>query len=211
MAVWSTACVETIKATFGSGSNHVSTFWGPMQVTVSRGGGDSYDNHDEVRDAGRVTRRLGVLGTLIEQLDLEIGYEVPAKEELSFWDDIHPVIRRVAQARYEGGHFADCVEAALKEINAVVKEHVKRKTNQELDGAPLMRAAFSPNKPVVVLEDVNTDSGRNTQQGYMEIYAGAMTGIRNPKAHANIVINAIRARHFIYLASLLAFKFDERL
>jgi hypothetical protein len=35
-------------------------------------------------------------------------------------------------------------------------------------------------------------------------------GIRNPKAHANITITPERAIHFLFLASLLLFKIDER-
>jgi hypothetical protein len=45
----------------------------------------------------------------------------------------------------------------------------------------------------------------------MGIFAGAMIGIRNPKAHDNIKITEKRARHFIYLASLLMHKIDERI
>jgi hypothetical protein len=34
----------------------------------------------------------------------------------------------------------------------------------------------------------------------MEIFAGAMTGIRNPKAHGVVMIGPERAIHFILLA-----------
>jgi hypothetical protein len=37
----------------------------------------------------------------------------------------------------------------------------------------------------------------------MQIFAGSMTGIRNPHAHVNWVIDAKRGRHYLYLASLL--------
>ena len=47
------------------------------------------------------------------------------------------------------------------------------------------------------------------QLGYMEIFAGTMTGIRNPKAHSNIVIDEERGTHLLYLASLLMYKLDE--
>ncbi len=43
----------------------------------------------------------------------------------------------------------------------------------------------------------------------MEIFAGTITGIRNPKAHDNIVIDEKRAIHLLYLASLLMYKLDE--
>ncbi len=74
-----------------------------------------------------------------------------------------------------------------------------------------MKTAFSPNKPIIVFDDLSTETGKNIQQGYMEIFAGAMTGIRNPKAHDNIHITENRAKHFIYLASLLMNKIDERI
>jgi uncharacterized protein (TIGR02391 family) len=176
------------------------------------GGDTSYDHHDEERDAESIQRRIGVLKTLVEQIDLEIGFEAPSATAAStFWDDIHPLIARVARHRYEARQFADCVEAALKEINSMVKDYVRRKTGEEMDGVKLMNKAFSPTSPLVVLDDLSTASGRDVQLGYMQLYAGSMTGVRNPKARANITINDVRARHFLYLASLLAYRFDERL
>lgn len=56
---------------------------------------------------------------------------------------------------------------------------------------------------------MENESGRNVQKGYMEMFAGAMIGIRNPKAHANQTItkeDAIRKLHF---ASLLMYKIDQ--
>ncbi len=42
------------------------------------------------------------------------------------------------------------------------------------------------------------------------MYAGAMIGIRNPKAHENMVIDKSGAIHRLTFASLLMFKLDER-
>ena len=72
-----------------------------------------------------------------------------------------------------------------------------------------MQFAFSVGDPIITLDDLSCTSGRDIQIGYMHIFAGAMTGIRNPKAHANITITPERAIHFLYLASLLLFKLDE--
>src|SRR5438552_5861350 len=135
--VWSTACIGTIVATFGEESSHINTFIGPIRYTFSDS--DSYDHFAENRDAERIQRRIGILQTLVEQIDLETGFETPSvTRALSFWDDIHPSITRVAKARYEAGQFADCVEAALKEINTLVKDHYRQRTGDDLDGAPLM-------------------------------------------------------------------------
>ena len=43
----------------------------------------------------------------------------------------------------ESGFYADAVEAACKALNARVREIVKVKTGEELDGAKLMQKAFS--------------------------------------------------------------------
>ncbi|MFC1453810.1 TIGR02391 family protein [Verrucomicrobiota bacterium] len=208
--IWSNSCLKVIDGTFGDDSAHRSTFIGQIRVIFSTGD-EEYDHYAEKRDAKSVERRCGVLTIILKQMDLEIGFIAAPQPQLNFWSDLHPKICSVAKPRFESGHFADAVEAALKELNAIVKEYVRRKTRTELDGAPLMLKAFSANNPVVALDDLSTETGRNIQQGYMQMYAGAMTGIRNPKAHANIVIDGKRARHHLYVASLLTYRFDERL
>jgi uncharacterized protein (TIGR02391 family) len=126
------------------------------------------------------------------------------------WDLMHPIVIKIARHRFESGHFADSVEAALKEVNDIVRQIVREQTGKEFDGADLMNRAFSVDKPIITLDDPSMATGRNIQVGYMQIFAGAMTGIRNPKAHANIQIDPTRAIHFLFLASLLLFKIDER-
>lgn len=127
-----------------------------------------------------------------------------------FWELIHPKIIEVSKTRYQAGHFADSVEAAFKEVNSIVKNIYKSITNQEKDGADLMQQAFTKNNPQIKLSDLTNESERNIQDGYMRIFAGAMIGIRNPKAHENITISKNRAIHFLFLASLLMSKIDER-
>jgi len=129
--------------------------------------------------------------------------------EFDFWDVIHKSIVVVAKQKFEDGYYADSVESAFKEINTLVKEIVRDKTGEELDGAKLMFTAFSPNNPIILLADLFTQTGKDIQEGYMHIFAGAMRGIRNPKAHENITIDIKRATHFIFLASLLICKLDE--
>jgi uncharacterized protein (TIGR02391 family) len=73
-----------------------------------------------------------------------------------------------------------------------------------------MERAFSINNPVLKLaDDPTTDTGKNIQLGYQRLFSGAMIGVRNPTAHENVVINANRAAHFLFLASLLMHKIDE--
>lgn len=158
-----------------------------------------------------ITMLEGLIARLEEKRE-EMGENIE-KGEVSkdFWADIHVKITSIAKPRFESTHYADAVESAFKEVNTCVKDIVRRKTGTEYDGASLMKTAFSPNNSLIALSDLSTDSGKNIQQGYMEIFAGAMTGIRNPKAHGNLNINEKRAKHLIYLASLLMQKIDERI
>lgn len=127
----------------------------------------------------------------------------------SFWKYIHPEISKVTKDRFAGELYADSIEAAFKEINSRIKKLVKKHRNVEYDGADLMRSCFSEKNPLLTISETKTESGRNIQKGYMEMFAGAMIGIRNPKAHANMTISkedAIRELHF---ASLLMYKIDQ--
>lgn len=156
--------------------------------------------------------KLKSIKEILEEKNEDSGGDVENDNpSFDFWDDIHAKIKSVAKTRFESNHYADAVESALKEVNSCVKDIVKRKTGTELDGASLMRTAFSPKNPIIIFDDLSAESGKNIQQGYMDIFAGAMTGIRNPKAHDNIHITEDRARHFLYLTSLLMFKIDERI
>ena len=132
-------------------------------------------------------------------------------EATGLWLLLHPRVVELAKPRIESGHYADAVESVFKELNAVVKELYKKCGGEELDGVSLMRKAFSPNKPAILLDDLSTETGRNVQQGYMDLFAGSMSGIRNPKAHSNVSITIERACHHLTLASLLFFKLEEKL
>jgi uncharacterized protein (TIGR02391 family) len=48
-----------------------------------------------------------------------------------------------------------------------------------------MKTAFSAGRPILKLNSFMTKSEKDEQLGYMDIFAGTMTGIRNPRAHEN--------------------------
>ncbi len=142
----------------------------------------------------------------IEKIDAKNSIDVQFN---SVWDIIHTKVCDVSKKRFTNGEFADSVEASFKEINMIVKRLYRNKTGVEKDGQDLMFSAFKPEKPIIVLDDLTTETGQSIQRGYMYLFAGAMSGIRNPKAHENIVISPERALHHLVLASLLVEKLDE--
>ncbi len=123
---------------------------------------------------------------------------------------MHSTVAKLAKPRFEAGHYADAVEATFKELNSNVKELYRAEKGTELDGRDLMRKALRCDDPVILLGDLATESGRNIQEGYSHIFAGAMQAIRNPNAHANTEINPDRACHLLMLGSLLFHQIDER-
>lgn len=127
----------------------------------------------------------------------------------SFWSNIHSKITRVSKELFNDGYYTEAVFSAFKEVNFRVKNIVKSKTGEELDGKNLMFKAFNLNDPIIKLSNYSTETEKNIQEGYMHIFAGSIQGIRNPKAHENISIDKNRAVHFLFLASLLMYKIDE--
>lgn len=119
------------------------------------------------------------------------------------WGIIHPEIDRVANSRFNSGHYADAVEASFKELNDLIKKEFTKKQNQEDDGVSLMRQAFKPSNPLFKLNELNSETDKSIQDGYMQIFAGAMAAIRNPKAHANLEIDQLESWEKIVLASHL--------
>ena len=127
-----------------------------------------------------------------------------------FWLYIHPMIIQVVQQKMIDGHYADSIESAFKEINSRLKKIYSKHRSEEKDGADLMRQMFSPtNKPLLIFEDIKSKSGENVQNGFMQIFAGAMIGIRNPKAHENQTVSKDSAIKSLVFASLLMDKIDE--
>jgi len=125
------------------------------------------------------------------------------------WIIIHKEIQRVSKNKFVDGYYADSVESAFKEINKRVKDIVKMKTGQEYDGASLMQRAFSVDKPIIKLDDLSTESGKNIQRGYLQLFSGSIIGIRNPNAHENVTTSKEDAIHFLYLSSLLMIKLEN--
>lgn len=130
-------------------------------------------------------------------------------EPYDVWSYMHPRIITISKSRYMDGYYADAVESAFKEINTRVKHIYLKQTSDERDGADLMKKVFSPNAPILTFEDITTQTGKSVQQGYMEIFSGSITAIRNPKAHENMTITAHQAIQRLILASLLMTKIDE--
>lgn len=69
---------------------------------------------------------------------------------------------------------------------------------------------FGSNPLLCPVRDTGTESGNNYQQGFHFMTAGAMSALRNPKAHSNDeVLTAEEALRRLMFASMLMYKLDE--
>jgi uncharacterized protein (TIGR02391 family) len=114
--------------------------------------------------------------------------------------DLHPVIGEAASKLYLDGHYASAIEDAVKALNNLVRG----RSGKELDGDNLMTTVFSPNNPILQFNDLKDQSDRDEQKGFMMMFAGAVAGLRNPRAHKLIKDDPERALEFIAFVSLLA-------
>ena len=140
-----------------------------------------------------------------------LKYEIENESTFDFWAYTHPIVKKVSQKLYNDTHYSKAVLTAFVEINARVKKIRKQIDGKELDGTSLMKGTFSANLPVLPFEDNSTENGKNVQQGYMDIFAGVMSCIRNPSAHENMETSEDDAIRKLMLASLLMYKIDEAL
>jgi uncharacterized protein (TIGR02391 family) len=207
--------VETIRDAFGGESaeyreHQYHDIWGgPM------GMGMSPEAVARGREQGK-TETLTMLGSLVDRLkerreDFQGDTSSASTTAIAAaWTLLHPKVRSIAQDRFLAGHYADAVEAAMKELTNSVKAIVRQRGGDDLDGVPLMQTAFSAKNPLIVLADLSTATGKDMQRGYMDLFSGAVAAVRNPKAHANVSITPERAIHLLFLASTLWFTLDER-
>ena len=125
---------------------------------------------------------------------------------------VHPKIVVVSKKLFENGHYANAAEDAFIEINDRVKKlfvKVNPTASKVPDGHAAMNTVFSDNAPLLEFCDRSTETGSNIQKGYMQMLAGAMSALRNPKAHANITITKDDAMRRLMFASMLMYKIDE--
>ena len=111
-------------------------------------------------------------------------------------------LRQACRNLFSGGHYSLAVCQAFTYLDNMVRDNSGL---AEKYGADLIRTVFSAKKPLLRLNKLETLSDRNEQQGYMEMLAGAMIGIRNPRSHEYDFVDGpdealemlVMANHFI--------------
>ncbi len=142
-------------------SNSRFAYW----LRIAKGLQKSADSVFPGRHSTKPKSKLGKATSHVDRFDLLI-------EDMK--------LRSASRQLFSDGHYARAVEEAFKCLDNTVKmkSGIDAKT-----GAALMHDAFSAKNPTLKLNKLQSQSDKDEQRGYMDLYAGSMTGIRNPRAH----------------------------
>jgi uncharacterized protein (TIGR02391 family) len=121
--------------------------------------------------------------------------------------NIHPDLPTRVRNLYDDGYYA---ESAFEAFKFIEKEVKRISALRGITGNKLMMAAFNEQNPVVALNSMQSDSDKDEQFGYRYIFAGAQSGIRNPRGHETEVVDSpdLCLDH-LSIASVLLRKLDD--
>jgi len=148
--------------------------------------------------AGTESQKVGLTQKLEDNRELP-GYLF---DKMQF----HPRLIEVSEYLFKTGNYASAILEAFKAVD----NFVKAKTGLSLNGQALMSKVFDEKAPIIRLNDLLTQSDFNEQEGFKFLFKGTTIGIRNPKAHDNVVQNdPYRTLEYLGLASLLMKRVQE--
>ena len=205
--VWSKETTRLVVSVFWEASSYVKDFesieYSPGVITSSMPKNTWYLRYCEWLYEAKL-----LLEWYLNEIESE---DVESLSYPDFWQLFNRKIIEVSKKLFDDEHYSSAVFEATKLVNNEIKELVKKATGEEFDGTDLMNRAFSVKNPIILLWDLSNETGRNMQQGYMDIYRWTMSAIRNPKWHENIQIDKNKAIHFLFLTNLLLLKLEDQI
>jgi uncharacterized protein (TIGR02391 family) len=143
--------------------------------------------------------------SLVAYLDPKIARDSGSKPDYQL-SNLHPRLRKQCESLFISKHYSEAIFEGYKLLGKAVRD----KSGLTGDGKSLMSDAFSIRNPVIILNNLQSETDRNEQEGFMHLFMGAMQGIRNPEAHEiRDLKDPIMTLEYLALASLLLRKLDE--
>jgi uncharacterized protein (TIGR02391 family) len=96
--------------------------------------------------------------------------------------NLHPKIINASRQLFKNGHYAQAIFEACK----AVENFVQDKSGLTLYGTNLMEKVFNEENPIIKVPEAG-HYDREVQKGFKHLFIGASQGIRNPKAHKEII------------------------
>jgi uncharacterized protein (TIGR02391 family) len=158
-----------------------------IQVTVRAMGQLENDIKTGIRD-----RKTGKIISPIGKSKLETKTKPTSKrepkdteEQLMYLYDaihLHPKIISASRALFKDEHYAQAIFEAYK----AVENFVQDKSELTLYGTNLMEKVFNEENPIIKVPEAG-HYYKEVQKGFKHLFMGASQGIRNPKAHKEII------------------------
>jgi uncharacterized protein (TIGR02391 family) len=153
----------------------------------------------------RVASELDLVPAALGTIEVQRPFD-PTQAHPFETRNIHPDLPKKVRALFDDGHTEQAVFEAFKFIEKEVKRvsGIRGKT-----GFALMMQAFNEDDAKVLITALETDSEIDEQKGYRHIFAGAASGIRNPRGHeTDLADTPDEALDYLALASLLLRRLD---
>jgi uncharacterized protein (TIGR02391 family) len=122
-------------------------------------------------------------------------------------EGLHPAVLKAASNLFTDEHYSQAIFEAYKAVEARIRD---QSGLHDLTGQALMATAFNETDPKISVAHEAGFSGESEQLGFKLLFMGAMTGIRNPKAHEIVEqTDPQRALEYLAFASLLMRRLDD--
>jgi len=115
---------------------------------------------------------------------------------------LHRTIGQASHDLFRDGHYAQAIREGYVAMNGFIAQRCGK--NVQLEGTPLMEAAFATKKPVLSINKGKTQYEKDEREGLHGIARGAMLAVRNPLSHEKITVtDPYVALEYLSAASLL--------
>lgn len=95
---------------------------------------------------------------------------------------LHPKVIDASRTLFKNKHYAQAIFEAYK----AVENFVQDKSGETLYGTNLMGKVFNEENPIIKVPEAG-HYHKDVQRGFKHLFIGAAQGIRNPKAHKEII------------------------
>jgi len=120
--------------------------------------------------------------------------------------NIHPDLPAKVRSLFDDGYFSEATFEAFKFVENEVKRLGKLRG---VTGFAHMMRAFDESNPSIRLNGLQSDTDIDEQRGYRHMFAGAQSGIRNPRGHeTNVAESPDDCLDHLAVASVLLRKLD---
>jgi len=124
-----------------------------------------------------------ILGTIEKSAKgTDLGNAVNIPIQLFDAMQLHPRVVKASKSLFANGHYAQATFEAFKAVENFVRE----KSGSTLYGKQLMTTAFNEDKPIIQVPEAG-HFDKDVQEGFKFLFMGGTLGIRNPKAHQEVI------------------------